>query len=132
MGLDMYAYRAPAAMVGDAQIDLNNLLFEDGNAKPGVDTDFAYWRKFNALHGWMEDLWRKKGGQGTFNCTTVRLTPDDILDLELSIDIMEPRGGFFFGPQTYDQDDKDSVRAFIAKAREAFAAGDAVFYNSWW
>ena len=38
MGLDMYAYEV------------------SGDTK----TEIMYWRKHNALHGWMESLWSTK------------------------------------------------------------------------
>lgn len=134
MGLDMYAYRATEALVGDSQVDLNDLLFEDGEAKPGVDTDFKYWRKFNALHGWMENLYYAKGGEkDCFNCTTVRVTPEDLDKLEREIDQLKPVAGFFFGSTNpLDEDDKSEVRTFITDARAAIDSGHAVIYDSWW
>ena len=134
MGLDMFAYRASQKLVGDKQLgdELAQALFADGKPVPGVDRDFAYWRKFNALHGWMEALYRRKGGTDTFNLTTVRLMPEDIDRLEAEIDSLVPTTGFLFGPQEYTDDDKQEVREFIARARVAFAEGDAVVYDSWW
>jgi len=136
MGLDMYAYTAPVELVGDQQVDVNDKLFKDGNAVEGVDTDFAYWRKFNNLHGWMESLYRSKGGTGAdFNCNTVRLMPEDLDRLEslASLKALPPTEGFFFGGQEeFDDDDKANVLEFVKKARQAISEGKAVFYDSWW
>lgn len=138
MGLDMYAYTAPKEMVGDAQVDLGDKIFADGKAKEGVNIDFAYWRKFNNLHGWMERLYRKKGGEGeSFNCNTVRLDPEDLQVLETCAisnhDALEPTGGFFFGElREIDQDDKADILDFVKRAREAQAQGLVVIYDSWW
>lgn len=46
MGLDMYAFTCPK------------------NETPDRDNceELFYWRKFKALHGWMEGLWRDRGG----------------------------------------------------------------------
>jgi hypothetical protein len=134
MGLDMYAYRANEALVGDSQVDLNDLLFEDGKAKSGVDTDFQYWRKFNALHGWMENLYYAKGGkEEIFNCATVRVTLEDLDKLEQEIDTLKPVAGFFFGSMDpLSEEDKEDVRTFIDEARSAIDSGHAVIYSSWW
>ena len=136
MGLDMYAYTAPAELVGDEQVDMNDRLFSEGKPVAGVDTDFAYWRKFNHLHGWMEKLYRSKGGESAdFNCNTVRLMPADLDRLEAmaSMKVLAPTAGFFFGGQEeFNDEDKQEVLDFIAKARQAIADGKAVVYDSWW
>jgi hypothetical protein len=73
----MYAYTVPADQIGDQQVDIETETLTD------VDQDFAYWRKFNHLHGWMENLYRAKNGKDPhFNCVTVRLMPEDIAELE--------------------------------------------------
>lgn len=99
------------------------------------DPEFAYWRKFNALHAWMEDLWLSRGNDGTFNCCPMRLHPDDLDELQDRVDSrqLEPRSGFFFG-STDELDDNDyaNVQNFITKARQAIADGYAVYYDSWW
>lgn len=131
MGLDMYAYRvAKENAIGDFEIATdaeNHWLIED--------RDFAYWRKFNALHGWMERLYREKGGDAeSFNCVAIRLTEED-LD-KLAADAREgnvtPTPGFFFGSQTLEQEDLEEIYAFVGKALAAIKAGDAVYYDSWW
>jgi hypothetical protein len=136
MGLDMYAYTAPAELVGDQQVDLGEKLFENGKAREGVDTDFAYWRKFNHLHGWMEKLYREKGGtQESFNCATVRLTLEDLAVLHsmASMKALTPTEGFFFGGnEPFNDDDQHAVLDFVMKARMAIDEGKAVVYDSWW
>lgn len=136
MGLDMYAYTAPAELVGDAQVDVNDRLFFDGHPVEGVDTDFAYWRKFNHLHGWMEKLYRHKGGKSEdFNCNTVRLMPEDldVLESMASMKALAPTAGFFFGGQEeFNDEDKSEVLEFVKRARSAIAEGKVVIYDSWW
>ena len=126
MGLDMYAFTVPAEWAGDTDTDYT----------PDADrntTELFYWRKFNALHGWMEDLYRTKGGIKTiFNCTTVRLTSEDLDRLEREANSLQPVAGFFFGEQTIYPEDLESIADFIAKAREALDYDKAVFYDSWW
>lgn len=97
--------------------------------------NFAYWRKFNHLHGWMENLYYAKGGEKEFNCTTVRLMPEDLDALEslASTKALQPTGGFFFGDgRDFDDDDRDAVSSFIANARAAIKDGKAILYDSWW
>lgn len=126
MGLDMYAFTVPAEWAGDTDTDYT----PDADRKT---TELFYWRKFNALHGWMEDLYRTKGGIKTiFNCTTVRLTSEDLDRLECEANSLRPVAGFFFGEQVVYPEDLESVAQFIHNARHALADGKAVFYDSWW
>lgn len=121
MGLDMYAYailETPAAPV-DFDADAHNELH--------------YWRKHPNLHGWMEALYRAKGGKDdVFNCVNLQLTAEDLDRLEADIrnGNLPPTSDFFFG-QSDGTEVADDL-AFIAKARKALAAGLAVFYSSWW
>ena len=126
MGLDMYAYTIDANSVGDGVVDVT--LGDDA-------MQISYWRKFNALHGWMEDLYRLKGGsKESFNCTTVRLTANDLdrLEMDTGNNKLVPRNGFFFGSQQVYPEDLESVGDFVKVARQSIADGKAVFYDSWW
>ena len=60
MGLDMYGYTMNAEFVGDRQTDVN--VSEDERDEAELN-QFAYWRKFNHLHGWMEKLYRQTFAQ---------------------------------------------------------------------
>lgn len=125
MGLDMYAYS-----VGS---DSGNTDFEI--ASTDVNRDFAYWRKFNALHGWMRDLAYTKGFSGDFNCVPVRLTESDLLQLIADVNDgkLKPTEGFFFGHQEYYEEDVEAVREFVDKAiREIRVSDREVYYDSWW
>ena len=140
MGLDMYAYRVAIDTDRDLP-DVDAVLTSDciRQAADGtpmfqiIDGDFYYWRKHPDLHGWMEALYRRKGGlEASFNCQTVRLEATDLDDLEA---VVNRRGlprtsGFFFGQST--PDDRENDLAFIAKAKDAISAGDAIYYDSWW
>lgn len=127
MGLDMYAFAVKADSFGDRVVDA--VLDDDA-------MQISYWRKFNALHGWMEDLYRLKGGaKDSFNCTTVRLDLKDLdrLEMDVGANKLVPRNGFFFG-QTNEiyPEDLESVATFVKVARQSIADGKAVFYDSWW
>lgn len=132
MGLDMYGYTMRAEFVGDRQTDVN--VREEEQEQAGL-THFAYWRKFNHLHGWMEKLYREKGGsKESFNCCTVRLELEDLARLEADLDggKLEYTPGFFFGGEEIYPEDITDTKVFIENARTAIAAGLAVFYDSWW
>jgi len=120
MGLDMYAYTVRSG---------------DSVENPEEKSELAYWRKFNALHGWMEDLYREKGGDAeSFNCVPVKLELEDLDRLETVLEEgkLEPRTGFFFGAQEVWPEDVESAQRFIANARDAIADGLDVYYDSWW
>ena len=122
MGLDMYAYTT-AEEVSEVDFSVSD------------STELYYWRKFNALHGWMEDLYYSKGGKSQeFNCDNVQLTADDLDDLEevLKKGLLRPVDGFFFGSQTVEPEYVESAQEFIVKARAALAEGLTVYYSSWW
>ena len=122
MGLDMYAYTT-AEEVSEVDFSVSD------------STELYYWRKFNALHGWMEDLYYSKGGKSDeFNCDNVQLTADDLDALEevLKNGLLQPVDGFFFGSQTVEAYQIESASEFIGKARAAIAEGLTVYYSSWW
>lgn len=133
----MYAYRIKAGVLSpEDQVDFNSKLSKDGERLLEV-SELAYWRKFNALHGWMERLYRTKGGSSDcFNCDTVRLEQQDIEVLESMAlsKALVPVGGFFFGDSTtpFSDEDREEVMDFVKQAKQALAAGDAVAYDSWW
>jgi hypothetical protein len=120
MGLDQYAHtRLPKSL-------------QAKNEKP---TELAYWRKHNALQGWMESLWRDNGGEGEFNCVDVYLTLDDINDLEAAVtrDNLPETGGFFYGSDSrFDEYQKEATLKFIKDAKAAIEQGLIVVYSSWW
>lgn len=114
---------------------LNKRYAADAYAKDAghFDDNFYYWRKFNALHGWMQDLYTKKGGTDSdFNCNTVRLMPEDLQRLRREIPDLKPAEGFFWGRQEIEPEDIEELLKFIDKAEQAIADGKAIFYDSWW
>lgn len=128
MGLDMYSYAidpSKANILEDCRVEL-----KDDSGKEEI----FYWRKHHDLHGWMENLYISKGGQEEFNCQPVRLTPEDLDNLEQDIITYKlPRTqGFFFGDNPPDEESVSNDLLFIAKAREALNEGKVVYYDSWW
>jgi hypothetical protein len=95
--------------------------------------EIHYWRKHPDLHGWMEELYRAKGGTAKmFNCVNVVLTAEDLDRLEQVVAGFEPpaTSGFFFGDS--DGSEVDDDLASIKMARQAIATGCTVYYTSWW
>lgn len=130
MGLDMYAYRVSAKdALGDFEIA------KETNGEYKNNEELHYWRKHHDLHGWMEWLYRSKGGtKESFNCIPVRLTTEDLDKLESDIkkNLLPRTQGFFFGDNPPDEESVKYDLEFIEKARQVIADGDAVYYDSWW
>ena len=122
MGLDMYAWKVKAE---DAISDFEIAKDEDGQSKI---EEMYYWRKHHDLHGWMERLYRNKGGPAeSFNCIPVRLTTIDLdaLQHDLENGTLPETTGFFFGDNPPDDESLKNDLQFIQKARDIIAEGDA-------
>ena len=123
MDLDMYAYTT------------SDNLSTPTDFEPSDCRQIHEWRDHPHLHAWMHQLYRDKGGQGyNFNLATLILTADDLDVLELTLKarrLPETRNPIF-GDSIGDQSEFDDDMDFIAKAREAIANGETVFYWAWW
>jgi hypothetical protein len=122
MGLDMYAYSRAGSVPAPVDFD-----------KVDDDTEIFYWRKHPNLHGWMQQLYKSKGGTDeAFDLSPVQLTGEDLDALEAAINqtALPETKGFFFGRSF--PEDKVNDLAFIAKARQELKDGKSVFYTSWW
>jgi hypothetical protein len=125
MGLDMYAYAVSKA---DAISELEI-------AKDAEREELHYWRKHHDLHGWMENLYRDKGGDAdSFNCIPVELTVDDLDNLQQTLldDNLPRTRGFFFGDNPPDLETMRNDLMFVQKCRIAIKEGKVVYYDSWW
>jgi len=121
MGLDMYAFIT--------REDVPAVDFPD----PADTAKLFYWRKHPNLHGWMERLYRAKGGKDEqFNLAPVRLDTADLDALEKVVraNALIETTGFFFGTSRPEERKLDIE--FIHRARDAIASGKSVFYTSWW
>jgi len=138
MGLDMYAYKTKAKFTKDT--DFTDEIYgktEDGEidyANQVVDIEeIAYWRKHPDLHGWMEDLYQKKGGtEASFNGDPLVLTEEDLDELKITVltGKLPSTTGFFFGTSREEINFADLE--FIEKAKEAIGKGYTVYYDSSW
>ena len=139
----MYAYVAQKAKQQD---DFYEGAVYDDELKEYVNLDvskpreIAYWRKHPNLHGWMEQLWLRKGGSnedadwGTnFNGIELELTHEDLDELERAIthNQLPDTSGFFFGNNANEYY-RESDLQFIKNARAELFFGLKVFYNSSW
>lgn len=139
MGLDQYCYAVrdtgDLPMINythpriseDAPEDVARLCRQDNPKFPVM-----YWRKHPNLHGWMERLYRKRGGEGEFNCASVRLTSEDLEQLldDLYNGRLPATSGFFFGTSDPSRGPEDCD--FVNRARSVIDCGWAVYYDSWW
>ena len=120
MGLDMFAFTVSKEIAGSVEVDF----------KLPESVRLHYWRKHPGLHGWMEKLYRRKGGkEDRFDCASVRLLLADLVALERAVKAgkLPATTGFFFGVSNGTEREDDLK--FIEDARKAIAA---VFYDSWW
>ena len=136
MGLDMYAYVAARAGQQEEFYEGSELDKESGeyvNAKVSKPIEIAYWRKHPNLHGWMEQLYRKRGGEGDFNGDELELFREDIDSLERAVldGDLPATSGFFFGEGSDDYYREQDLE-FIKEARSQLFLGLRVFYNSSW
>lgn len=121
MGLDMYAFTTRTKI---EVVDFD---------APDAAKQLHYWRKHPNLHGWMEALYRAKGGEGeNFNgdCVWLDLADLDRLEAAVKGKALPQTEGFFFG-KSKPEDADDDLR-FIGKARAAIKRGLYVFYTSCW
>ena len=128
MGLDQYAYKVKRKYAPTTKTETVKT------------TEFFYWRKHNALHGWMENLHNSRSsdevqGLREFNGVAVRLEEQDLDKLEQDVMTfnLPQTVGFFFGSDSVgDEYQKEQTLEFLKKARKALAEGFEVEYNSWW
>ncbi len=122
MGLDMFAMKTEARLPGAVDFNVES-------------EEFFYWRKHPKLHGWMERLYREKGGrEESFNVAAVQLTMDDLDALRDAIEgrALPQTSRFMFGRSYNTPEEQLNDLQFITKAIMAIGEGHAVYYTSWW
>lgn len=132
MGLDQWAHKRRGE---PREVQTKSVLGEPMMVQEYPENEeIAYWRKHPNLQGFMEQLYREKGGEAeSFNCVDVVLTSEDIDKLEQAVNgkQLPETNGFFFGSNSDDYY-AEQDREFIANARQAIADGYEVAYSSWW
>ena len=126
MGLDQFAYKTKVKP--SKPVDFQEEVYGEDVKREEIH----YWRKHPNVHGFMEEIYREKGGEHSFNCRPVELTQEDINLLAQSIldGELPETSGFFFG-QSFGYEEDDDLE-FCKKASEAIKEGYTVFYDSWW
>jgi len=126
MGLDMYLNRKPRH---DEDVD---------------EVDLGYWRKANAIHQYFT---RKLSPDEEDNCTRIRVTKRDLLDLkrrcqkinrggaEVAEELLPTTSGFFFGGTSYDEwymKDIAKTLSIVEETLDDWQPNDYVFYYAWY
>lgn len=102
--------------------------------KEGEQIQIQWWRKHNALDGWMEALWRTKGNDGEWNCSELELKMHDIEQLEAVVvndELPETCGFFYGGDSRFSEQQKEATLEFISNAYDTLREGKKVFYSAW-
>jgi len=132
MGLDMYAFSVPA----DQPINVPSTDPDYESERNPEAEHIKYWRKNNALHGWMETLAEERLGLSDwdFNCEHLQLTEGDLKNLAADIKAgkLKPTEGFFFGALVYTEEEQKEDLAFVEEALGLIAEGKDIYYYSWW
>jgi hypothetical protein len=121
MGLDMYLYKRtyvqnwehnPPEQQHQIEVKKNGVVRND--IKPNricyITEQVAYWRKFNALHGWFVN----ECGGGIDECQNINVDEDKLVELletlkkvsdnfTLAKELLPPVQGFFFGGDEIDE-----------------------------
>ena len=127
MGLDMFAYKMKYNP--SKEVDFKEEIQEV------APSELHYWRKHPNLHGWMEQLYRQKGGGGRdFNGDPVVISKEDLDNLAASIidEELPDTEGFFFGQSYNNEQERQDDLDFVKKAHRAIEEGYTVYYDSWW
>ncbi len=128
MGLDQCAFR-----VANWDNMWGAVKTKDSRYRNPAQKIMHEWRKHPNLQGWMENLWREKGGEGDFNCQKVELTEQDLLNLKSDVvnGSLPETTGFFYGSPKDDEYQLDDL-LFIVEAINDIKHGYTIFYDSWW
>lgn len=126
-------YNVHTAETEVKEFDLGDFINENPTMQiPScLGEEVCYWRKHPNLHGWMEQLWRSKGGEGTFY-GPVMLTESDVLNLKEAVEkeTLPETFGFFFGSS--DGREKKVDLECIEKMLQAIRRNSLIYYTSSW
>ena len=106
MGLDMTINSTKPSNIEkrNSDVDFQVISFEKTD-------EISSWSKCMGLHQWMEDLFKRKGGKGSFLYEDLILNKEDLVSL--------------------DEELGDGERSdFITEALDNLESGNVVFYSS--
>ena len=123
----------------EKDLELYELFINNKDILDGIEIhDIGYWRKHPDFHKIMEDKYYEKGGEGTFNCSPLILSKEEIKEIiELSDDIIndkkesEKASGFFWG-QTVKDHWVQTKEIFEKALKETDFDNETIYYDSWW
>lgn len=148
MGLDMYLsakrylseYDVQEKEVADT-ISKQPMFAKVGKRIKEVTIEAMYWRKSNAIHGWFVDNVQ----DGEDNCSEYYVPHEKLTELlELckevvatkNPDLLEPRGGFFFGSTDADDWYYEDINRTIKELEELLGNEElkvwSFYYQSSW
>ncbi len=108
------------------------------------EVDLGYWRKANSIHQYFT---RKLSPDAEDNCTRIRVTKRDLLDLkrrcqkinrggaEVAEELLPTTSGFFFGGTSYDEwymKDIAKTLSIVEETLDDWQPNDHVFYYAWY
>lgn len=96
--------------------------------------EIKYYRKFNALHGLLDDLYLSRGGSD-MNCVLVNVNLEDVnLIKEHCLNkTLEPREGFFWGSQDPVTDEEyEELYNLTILMEEMLSEGWIIGYCGYW
>lgn len=156
MGLDMYMYREHYVKNWDHQTPEERheiTIKKGGEVRTDIDLEkistvsenIFYWRKFNALHGWIVN----HCGGGVDECQKIFISYDDLIELYNTLnevdkdhtkaeELLPTTLGFFFGSEEYDEYYFDMVKEtiefltpYIESIESGNERGDFYYQSSW-
>ena len=147
MGLDMHLYKRMYTKNWNHTVKRKEVTVKvDGEEVKGFDNpsyiiqEIGYWRKFNALHGFIVDNF----AEGNDNCQEIWLDYGDVKKILRALkdeeNPIEPTEGFFFGSQEMDEwyhtDVKNAIEVFESlleemKSELGIAYLDYFYQASW-
>lgn len=153
MGLDMYLSKrtyvknwehTPIEERHNIVVTKNGQIRTDINPRriTYIEEEVAYWRKFNALHGWIVE----NHANGVDECQNIHLYRSDLENLlgilrEIisggsltALELMPPTEGFFFGSNEIDEYYFQDVRETIDVLEKelAISGDDEYVYRASW
>lgn len=124
MGLDQFAFKVRSRNLVNQKQDV------DFNVE-GIDKEeLCYWRKHYDLDNWMEQRYRRKGGQDDmFNCCWMKLSKLDLTELEVCL--LKGEIKYRDWPEELDEQLQSDFE-FIDQAKKAIDNGYDILYTNWW
>lgn len=157
MGLDMYLYKEVyvGANYDHRNVEVNISITVGGKPLPvnpkrvsTIREQVGYWRKSNAIHAWFVRNVQDDVDECQYSYVSLEQL-EELLDTvkqvsahpELSVSILPPQSGFFFGSTDIDEwymqdleDTKEILEKVIAEGkaeREQNIYSDYIYHASW-